>query len=112
MTLKILPERRETFANLQDIFLGNIAQEAAGFGQIGDLGRVNLHQPGRSGIHSHQIVPKDQHTTRLRVALDRAVAFHTDNAIDNGKLRHRQGTVDVRMLAGSPAQCRMFLGQP
>ena len=38
---KILLERREAFADLQDIFPGNIAQEAAGFGQIADLCRVD-----------------------------------------------------------------------
>ena len=47
----------------------------------------------------------DQGTERPSIAFERAIAFHADDAIDNGELRRaRQGDVDDAVVDAAPVE--------
>jgi len=57
--------------------------------------RVDLHQACRGGVDRDRVVAEDEHTAAFRIALDRSVAFHTDDAVDDREALHAQRTVYV-----------------
>ena len=62
--------------------------------QIGHFIGVDAHDPATGRIDRSKIPTHYEHTGLFRIAHDRPIALHPDNAIDNGKVRF-QGCIDV-----------------
>lgn len=57
--------------------------------------RINTHDAAACGIHSGKVLSHDKHPGLFRRAHDRAVSFHSSDAINDGKVRFECG-VDVK----------------
>ena len=104
-------ERPGILAHLPDELGVDLAEEAAGVEEIVDALRVDPHEVRRRAVDGHRIGPDDDHARVDRVALDRSVALHAHDAVDDREAgTHRRGDVEDRAV--SPAQWRTFFGQP
>src|SRR4051812_1419544 len=94
--LERLSPRFERLADLFDLPRPEKAQLLAGaHRQVTDLLWIELHQPAAGRVDRHQIATHDEQTHWFRGAVQRTVALHANDAVDNGQFRRpRQGDVD------------------
>src|SRR5688572_16857905 len=92
---KVLLKFIEALADLLDLFLIQVSQELPGGSEIIDFLRLKRHQSGGGGVDRNKIVTENQHAAALCLALQRAIALHADDAVDDGELRQGQRAVDV-----------------
>src|SRR6185369_3724554 len=92
---EVLPEPVDRLAHLIDSLLDDVSQKTPRLLEIPNLPWVDRHQPRRGGVDGDGIITEDECTTSPGLALDRPVALHAHDAVDDGKARHRQRAVDV-----------------
>ena len=73
--------------------------------EVADLFRIELHQSTAGRIDGEKIVAHDDDAHRFRGAVERAVAFHGDDAIDDGEIRRaRESDIDDAVVNAAPVQ--------
>src|SRR5215472_17393574 len=73
--------------------------------------RYQTHDPRAGGIHRDGVVPHHQHSAWLRYSLDRAIAFHAQDAVHDGEIRPDRAR-DIEHGPRDPRPMENVLGPP
>ena len=68
--------------------------------------RIDAHNPTARRINRRKVTPHHHHPNLLGVAHDRTITLHSDNAVDNGKMRF-QCRIDVQNRIFDPGMVQL-----
>src|SRR5579864_508783 len=92
------------FTDLPDVLFVQ-AVRPGGQAQVAYSGGIDLHDPAAGCVYRHHVSAGDQYTHRFGIALNRPVAFHSDDAVHDGEVaRERRVQIGDTLIDACPVQ--------